>query len=108
LAAEDKAVPPRDRSGWNRKRERVLPMLGSRLRHVALPSEPEVEEFPLEVVPDWDAQVSRANRICRLIDRHLNYEARSRLLHRLEDFEPRHLYPEQRVQLVSDLRAVRR
>ena len=70
----------------------------------ALPGTDEgVEELPLRVVPDWDEQVRRAEGLCRLIDRHLDYEARGRLLLDLEDFRPQHLCPEQRVQMVSDL-----
>ncbi len=69
---------------------------------------PEVEELPLKVVPDWDAQVTRAIDACRLIDRHLDYEARGRLLMHLQDFRPQHLCPEQRVQVVTDLYAVTR
>ncbi|MGV3722404.1 MAG: hypothetical protein ACO1SX_15965 [Actinomycetota bacterium] len=61
------------------------------------------EELPLRVVPDWDDQLRRANEVCRLIDRHLDYEARGRLLLELEDFRPQHLCPEQRVQMCSDL-----
>jgi hypothetical protein len=63
----------------------------------------EEEELPLRVVPDWDEQVRKATDACRLIDRHLDYEARGRLLLDLEDFRPQHLCPEQRVQMVSDL-----
>jgi hypothetical protein len=61
-----------------------------------------IEELPLRVVPDWDEQLKRATETCRLIDRHLDYEARGRLLLDLEDFRPQHLCPEQRVQMVSD------
>ena len=63
----------------------------------------EVEEFPLRVVPDWDQQVERATEVCKLVDRHLDYEARGRLLNDLMIFRPQHLCPEQRVQMVSDL-----
>jgi len=66
------------------------------------------EDFPLRVAPDWGEQVRRANETCRLIDRHLDYEARGRLLLELEDFRPQHLCPEQRVQMVSDLYPVTR
>lgn len=66
------------------------------------------EELPLRVVPDWDEQLHRANEVCRLIDRHLDYEARGRLLLELEDFRPQHLCPEQRVQMSSDLYAATR
>jgi hypothetical protein len=69
---------------------------------------PETEELPLRVAPDWDEQVRRADRICRLIDRHLDYEGRGRLLADLSDFRPIHLCPEQRVQMVTDLRAAAR
>jgi hypothetical protein len=63
----------------------------------------ETEELPMRVVPDWDDRVKRANDICRLVDRHLDYEARGRLLLELDDFRPQHLCPEQRVQMVSDV-----
>jgi hypothetical protein len=68
----------------------------------------ETEELPLRVVPDWDEQLKRATDVCRLIDRHLDYEARGRLLLDLDDFRPQHLCPEQRVQMVSDLYAATR
>lgn len=63
----------------------------------------EIEELPLRVVPDWDDQVKKADAMTRLIDRHLDYEARGRILRNLRDFRPQHLCPEQRVQMVSDL-----
>lgn len=65
-------------------------------------------ELPLPLVPNWDDQVRRANEVCRLIDRHLDYEARGRLLMDLDDFRPQHLCPEQRIQMASDLYAVTR
>ncbi len=65
--------------------------------------EPGIEELPLRVVPDWDDQVKKAEDMTRLIDRHLDYEARGRILRNLRDFRPQHLCPEQRVQMVSDL-----
>jgi hypothetical protein len=65
----------------------------------------ETEELPLRVVPNWEEQVRRANDTCTLIDKHLDYEARGRLLTNLRDFRPQHLCPEQRVQMVSDLYA---
>ena len=71
-------------------------------------SAPETEELPLRVVPDWDEQVKSAAEVCRLIDRHLDAEARGRLLLDLADFRPQHLCPEQRVQMMSDLYAVGR
>jgi hypothetical protein len=73
-----------------------------------LPRIDEDVELPLRVAPDWDEQVKRATETCRLIDRHLDYEARGRLLLDLEDFRPQHLCPEQRVQMVSDAYAVTR
>ncbi len=68
----------------------------------------EIEELPLPVVPDWDRQLRQATEVCRLIDRHLDYEARGRILRDPRDFRPQHLCPEQRVQLLSDLYAVTR
>lgn len=67
-----------------------------------------IEELPLRVVPDWDDQVKKANELSKLIDRHLDYEARGRLLLDLDDFRPQHLCPEQRVQMVSDVYAATR
>jgi hypothetical protein len=72
-----------------------------------LPQTPD-EELPLRVVPDWDAQVKRASEMCRLIDRHLDFEARGRILRNTNDFRPQHLCPEQRVDLASDLYGVTR
>ncbi len=63
----------------------------------------EVDDLPLRVVPDWEEQARRATELCRLVDRHLDYEARGRLLLDLDDFRPQHLCPEQRVDMVSDL-----
>jgi hypothetical protein len=65
----------------------------------------EPVELPLPVVPDWDAQVRRSDRLARLIDRHLDYEAYSRCLLEAEAFTPIALCPEQRVSLLTDLRA---
>lgn len=64
---------------------------------------PAVEPLPIRVVPDWNEQVERADEVCRLIDLHLDYETRGRLLLDPKDFRPQHLCPEQRVQMVSDL-----
>jgi hypothetical protein len=71
----------------------------------APPSVTEPIELPLPVVPDWDAQVQRAIRLARLIDRHLDYEAYSRCLLEAEEFTPMALCPEQRVSLLTDVRA---
>jgi hypothetical protein len=67
------------------------------------PESAEVTDLPLKVVPDWDEQVEHASRVCRLIDRHLNFEARGRCCAQATDFRPEHLCPEQRVQMVSDM-----
>lgn len=68
-----------------------------------LPETVHTDDFPLRVVPDWDEQVADAEEACRLIDRHLDHEARGRLLTRVTDFRPEHLCPEQRVAMVTDL-----
>jgi hypothetical protein len=83
-------------------------MVDRELRGSRLPAVEEIEELPLPVVPDWEEQVKRASEACRLIDRHLDYEAKNRLLVDLDDFRPQHLCPEQRVQMVSDLYAATR
>lgn len=62
-------------------------------------------ELPLPVVPDWEVQVQRSDRLARLIDRHLDYEAYSRCLLEAEEFTPMALCPEQRVSLLTDVRA---
>ena len=69
------------------------------------PVEIEFDDLPIKVVPDWDKQLKRADVICRLVDRHLDYEARPRLILDITDFRPDHLCPEQRVQMVSDIYA---
>lgn len=61
------------------------------------------EDLPLKVVPDWDRQAKRASEMCRLIDRHLDFEARGRILRKSRDFRPEHLCPEQRADMVSDV-----
>jgi hypothetical protein len=66
-------------------------------------SDVEHWEFPLRVVPDWDTQVRRAAAICRLIDRHLDHEARGRCISDHTMLCPRHLCPEQRVQMITNL-----
>jgi hypothetical protein len=63
-------------------------------------------ELPLPVVPDWDAQMQRATRLARLIDRHLDYEAYGRCLLEAEELTPMALCPEQRVSLLTDVRAM--
>ena len=68
----------------------------------------ETEELPLKVVPDWDDRVRRADVLCRVIDRHLDYEAAGRSLRDLRDFRPQHLCPEQRVQMITDAYAITR
>jgi hypothetical protein len=66
------------------------------------------EEIPLRVAPDWDQQLRRANELCRILDRHLDYEARCRQLPDRREYRPRHLCPEQRVQCLTDARALTR
>ena len=72
-------------------------------RETAPHAEIVVPLLPLPVVPDWEEQAHKASEACRLIDRHLDYEARGRYLGDLGDFRPQHLCPEQRVQMVTDL-----
>lgn len=67
---------------------------------------PETIDVPLRVVPDWEDQLRVANRMARLIDRHLDYEAYSRSVVEAEQLSPRRLCPEQRVDLTTDIRAV--
>lgn len=62
------------------------------------------EDLPLTVVTHWDEWASRATAVCELIDQHLAYEAKGRILRDMRDFRPQHLCPEQRVQLATDLR----
>jgi len=62
--------------------------------------------LPLPVVPDWDFQVRRATRLARLIDRHLDYEAYGRCLLEAEELTPIALCPEQRLNLLTDVRAM--
>jgi hypothetical protein len=73
-----------------------------------VPEAPEPGEFPLRVAPDWDERVQRANRMAKLIDRHLEYEAYSRTLLEAEQLTPIGLCPEQRVSLLTDVRAITR
>jgi hypothetical protein len=63
------------------------------------------EELPLRVVPDeeWERELQEAKEVGRIVDRHLDYEARGRLLMELEDFQSEHLCPEQRVQMATDI-----
>jgi len=72
------------------------------------PVVPEPAEFPLRVAPDWDEQVRRGDRVAKLIDRHLDYEAYSRTLFEAEQLTPIGLCPEQRVNLLTDMYAVSR
>ena len=69
-------------------------------------TEVELPELPLKVVPDWDKQVRHAAKVCRLIDRHLAHEARSRGLSPSRRFCPSELCPEQRVQMITDVSTV--
>jgi len=81
--------------------ERQLPS-----SEIARPVAPEPVEFPLRVVPDWDEQVRQADRLVKLIDRHLDYEAYSRNLFEAEHLTPIGLCPEQRVNLLTDSLAI--
>jgi len=74
------------------------------LRHLDLLPDPVQEPLPLPVVPDWDQQVARAERLTGLIDRHLNYEERGRRMLPGEKLTPIGLCPEQRVQMLTDVR----
>jgi hypothetical protein len=75
---------------------------------IAVPEVPEPVEFPLRVASDWDERVQRANRMAKLIDRHLEYEAYSRSLPEAEQLTPKGLCPEQRVSLLTDMQAITR
>jgi hypothetical protein len=75
---------------------------------IGVPEAPEPAEFPLRVAPDWDERVQRADRMAQLIDRHLEYEAYSRTLLEAEQLTPIGLCPEQRVNLLTDMRAITR
>jgi hypothetical protein len=87
----------------------MVTAMDARLALSALPLLPEIDEdLPLKVAPDWDRRVEEAEEVCWLIDRHLDYEARGRVLQDRRDFRPAHLCPEQRVQMVSDLYAATR
>jgi len=81
--------------------ERQLP-----LSETASPVVPAPVEFPLRVVPDWDEQARQAERLAKLIDRHLDYEAYSRNLFEAEHLTPIGLCPEQRVNLLTDTFAI--
>ena len=81
--------------------EQTVPVTDSALMPV-----PEQVELPLPVVPDWDVRVQRANRLMRLIDRHLDYEAYGRCLLEAEELTPMALCPEQRVNLLTDVRVI--
>ena len=71
---------------------------------IEIPASPAVADgFPIPVVPDWDEQLRRADAVCRLIDRHLNYEAQGRCLRNPANLLPGFLCPEQRVQMLTDL-----
>lgn len=61
------------------------------------------DEFPLQVASDWNSQVEAAERVCRLIDRHLNPGGKGWLSEMLGDFPKLHLSPKQRVRLITEL-----
>ena len=62
----------------------------------------ETTEFPMPVAEDWDNIVRRADKAADVIDRHLDFE--SKLQGR--ELRPNTLCPEQKISLVSDLKAV--
>lgn len=72
------------------------------LDRIMLPQTEEVGEFPLPVAEDWDELVQKSNRMCDVIDKHLDFE--SKLQGR--ELRPMTLCPEQKVSLVSDLAAI--
>jgi len=66
----------------------------------------EIEEpLPLIVVPDWDDQLRKAAHMAKLIDRHLDYEEHGRRMLPNERLTPIGLCPEQRVNMLTDVRA---
>jgi hypothetical protein len=68
------------------------------------PPIPTEEPLPLPVVPDWDERLREADRLARLIDRHLDHEERQRLM-RGQQLTPLDLCLEQRANMVTDLLA---
>ena len=72
------------------------------LDHILLPQTKETGEFPLPVAEDWDELVQKSQKLCDLIDKHLDFE--SKLQGR--ELRPMTLCPEQKVSLISDLAAV--
>ncbi len=66
------------------------------------------ERLPLRVVADWDQQLRKATRLCRLIDRHLEFEQRGHRMRSGEKLTPSGPGPEQRVQIVTGVLAASR
>ena len=64
--------------------------------------ESRLDDFPIRVAEDWDALMTRADRMAEVIDRHLEFE--SKLQGR--ELRPCTLCPEQKVSLVTDIIAV--
>jgi hypothetical protein len=64
---------------------------------------PAFDPLPLRLVPDWEEQVAKATEVCKLIDQHTDYEAAGRLCYDAHDFEVKHLCPEQKVSMVTDV-----
>lgn len=62
----------------------------------------DVDEFPMPVAEDWDAQVEKASLAAEVIDKHLDFEEGFQGI----EMRPLRLCPEQRVSLVTDLSAV--
>jgi hypothetical protein len=64
------------------------------------------EPLPLEVVPNWDEQLRRAEVMVAYIGRHLDYEAKERVEGDGKILTPIGLCPEQRIALLTDVAAV--
>jgi hypothetical protein len=82
-------------------------MLGTQERGlIVLPREVEEEALPIPVAPDWDERLRQATAMAKLIDQHLDHEERGRRLLPDERLMPIALCPEQRVNMITDARAV--
>ncbi len=71
---------------------------------------PDTERrLPETVKPmQWEDDVRRAEQLAAVLDRHLDYEAKGRLMLDPEEFRPIHLCPEQRVECITDMYALSR
>lgn len=82
-----------------------MPQRADEVRDLEFASTEIEEPLPLIVVPDWDEQLRKANHLCRLIDRHLDYEEHGRRMLPNERLTPIGLCPEQRVNMLTDVLA---